>query len=129
VRVSLTDGDVAAVARQAVDLLDPEIDITITPQDRADPYRWGGHAWVVSVGELGEFYVEAGWTPTEALFRLLGALANDIAETSRFWGLAFPRCSPGHAHPAQLDVEGSEVVLTCPQTGETVTRLVPDVPE
>ena len=127
-RVSLTDGDVAALARQAVDLLDPEIDITITPQDRADPYRWGQHAWVISLGDGGAFYVEADWTPTKALSRLLDALAHDIAETPRFRGLAFPQCLPGHVHPAQIEVEGNDVVLTCPQTGKAVTRLVPEVP-
>jgi hypothetical protein len=128
VRVSLTDGDVAALARQAVDLLDPEIDITIAPQDRADPYRWGQHAWVVSLGELGAFYVEADWTPAQALSRLLDALAKDVAQTPRYQGRAFPQCLPGHAHLAQVDVEGGEVVLTCPQTGKAVTRLVPEIP-
>jgi hypothetical protein len=45
--VSLTEGDVAQLARQAVDLVDPDIEIQIEPAQVDDPYRFGPHAWLV----------------------------------------------------------------------------------
>jgi hypothetical protein len=45
--VSLTEGDVAQLARRAVDLFDPDIEIEIEPVKVDDPYRFGPHAWLV----------------------------------------------------------------------------------
>jgi hypothetical protein len=144
VGVTLTDGDVAALARQAVDLLDPGVDIAIEPGDRADPYRWAaGRSWVVWLLVDGhrvyDISLTAGRTPAEALGRLLDDMSNDVAETDRYWGQAFPACLPRHPHPADVvwsdpqdDDDGAmgpdSVTLRCPATGETVARLVPDVP-
>jgi hypothetical protein len=131
--MSLTDGDVAALARQAVDLLDPEIAIDLEPADSADPYRWGRHAWLVwplidGTRSFG-IYLSSVDTPVDALRRLLDQLASDVPETARFRGQPFPPCAAGHPHPA--DVAGEDewtIVLRCPRTGEVVRRVVPDLP-
>jgi hypothetical protein len=131
--VALTDGDVAALARQAVDLLDPEIPIDVEPADSVDPYRWGRQAWLVwplvDAGRAFGIYLYSEQTPVEALAHLVDQLSNDVSETERFWGQPFPPCAAGHRHPAEIDeVENSTVVLRCPRTGEVVRRLVPDLP-
>ena len=41
---NLTDPQVAALARQAVDLLDPDVGIDIAPEPGSDPYARGGYA-------------------------------------------------------------------------------------
>jgi len=46
--MSLTDGDIAELARQVVDEVDPDADIQISPADPVDPYRWQTRAWLVS---------------------------------------------------------------------------------
>jgi hypothetical protein len=48
--VTLSDGDVAALAREVVDRQRPGADIRITPADPVDPYRFGPSAWLVSAG-------------------------------------------------------------------------------
>jgi hypothetical protein len=131
--MSLTDGDVAALARQAVDLLDPDLDIAIKPVDPSDPYRWGRQAWIVEPLIDDEYrrlgiHLDSGHTPVEALQHLIDHL-DEASETKTFWGQAFPRCVPGHVHPAQVEADSSAVVLRCPQTSQVVQRLVPDVPD
>jgi hypothetical protein len=67
--VTLSDGDVAALARQVVDQRDPALDIEIVPADPVDPYRWGTAAWTVSAG--GETsYITANMSADEALAKL-----------------------------------------------------------
>jgi hypothetical protein len=76
--VALTDGDVAALAREAADLLDPELEIAIQPDDRADPYRWDrAHGWTVRVHVDGRpiaIRVESTWSPEQALAHLTDGL-------------------------------------------------------
>ena len=48
--MTLSDADVADLAREVVDVHNPELDITIVPADPVDPYRWGTQAWTVSAG-------------------------------------------------------------------------------
>lgn len=67
--MTLSDGDVAAFARQVVDRRDPALDIEIVPADPVDPYRWGTAAWTVSAG--GETsYITANMSADEALAKL-----------------------------------------------------------
>lgn len=68
--MTLSDGDVAALARQVVDTIDPDLDIRIEPADPVDPYRWGGEeAWTVSVGKSSS-YLTAALSEDEALAKL-----------------------------------------------------------
>jgi hypothetical protein len=73
--VTLSDADVAALAREAVDQRDLDLDITIIPADPVDPYRWGTQAWTVSAGGATS-YITATMTSKEALTKLIADLAT-----------------------------------------------------
>lgn len=84
--MALTDGDVAVLARQAVDLLDPGADISIEPADPVDPYRWNAQAWLVwpLLGGRRAFgvYLDSGMSRADASERLRTEIAHhrpDIA--------------------------------------------------
>jgi hypothetical protein len=72
--VTLSDGDVAALARQAVDRRDSGLDIRIVPADPTDPYRRASAAWTVSAGGASS-YITAGMSEDEALAKLITDLA------------------------------------------------------
>jgi hypothetical protein len=126
--MTLHDGDVAALARQAVELLAPDIDIAIDPEAGADPYRFGAPSWeiwpLVDGRRSFGVHVLATDAPAPVLARLVDAMSENVSETSRYWGVAFPAC-PGHPHPADVEVDGAEVTLTCPGTGAEIARLQP----
>lgn len=128
--MALSDPEVAMLARQAVDMLDPDLDIRIDPEASHDPYGLGAHAWLVTpvIDRLPRFgiHVYSGMTPVQALANLLDGLSENVSESGRFWGRAFPPC-PRHTHPAQVEdgANASEVVLRCPSTGEVVDRIAP----
>lgn len=69
----LSDGDIAALARQVVDRRDPNLDIQIVPADPVDPYRWGTPAWTVSAGGAST-YVTADMSADDALAKLIADL-------------------------------------------------------
>jgi hypothetical protein len=71
--MTLSDGDVAALARQAVDRRDPDLDIEIVPADSVDPYRWGPAAWTVSAGGATS-HLTADMSAKEALAKLIADL-------------------------------------------------------
>ena len=73
--MSLSDGDIAALAREAVDQRDPDLDISITPADPVDPYRWESGAWTVSAGGRTS-YITASMTWREALEKLVADLVS-----------------------------------------------------
>jgi hypothetical protein len=73
--MSLHDGDIAALAREAVDHKDPKLDIRIDPLGQNDPYRLGAEAWTVTAGGLTS-YVTASMTWREALAKLIADLAT-----------------------------------------------------
>jgi hypothetical protein len=75
VPVTLSDADVASLARQAVDQRDPDLDVHIKPADPVDPYRWGTPAWTVSAGGANS-YITADMTPEAALAKLVADLAG-----------------------------------------------------
>ena len=67
--VSLSDGDIAALAREVVDRVDPDIDVLIEPADPVDPYRFENAAWVVHAGSASS-YIPASMTAEEARDKL-----------------------------------------------------------
>jgi hypothetical protein len=71
--VTLSDGDVAALARQAVDQGNRDLDIRIVPADPVDPYRWGAAAWTVFAGGATS-YITADMSAGEALAKLIADL-------------------------------------------------------
>jgi hypothetical protein len=73
-RVSLSDADVAALAREAVDRRGLDLDIRIVPADPVDPYRWGTPAWRVSAGGASS-YITADMTAVAALTKLIADLS------------------------------------------------------
>lgn len=72
--MALTDGDVAALARDAADRQGRDLNIRIVPADPLDPYGWGTRAWTVIAGRASS-YITADMSPEDALAKL----ANDLA--------------------------------------------------
>jgi hypothetical protein len=73
--VTLSDADVAALAREAVDRRSLDLDIRIVPADPVDPYRWGTPAWTVSAGGARS-YITADMTVYAALTKLIADLGT-----------------------------------------------------
>jgi hypothetical protein len=73
--MTLHDGDVADLAREAVDRKDPDLDVLIEPAAQDDPYRLGAPAWTVTAGGAHS-YVTASMTREEALETLIRDLAG-----------------------------------------------------
>ena len=73
--MALHDGDVAALAREAVDHKDPKLDIRIDPVGQDDPYRLGASAWTVTAGDRTS-YITSSMTWREALDKLVADLAS-----------------------------------------------------
>lgn len=74
--MTLSDSDVAALAREAVDRRDRDLDVRIEPADPVDPYRWGAIAWTVFAGGASS-YITATMTREEALAKLIADLGDD----------------------------------------------------
>lgn len=129
--MELTDGDVVALAQQAVELLAPDIEIFVEPGQLDDPYRWRSRAWTVyplidGVRSFG-IRLTANTSPVEAFAHLVDSLSEYSSETKRFWGVPFPPC-PGHQHPAAVSERtGEAVVVRCPATHELVAELRPEL--
>jgi hypothetical protein len=73
--MTLHDGDIAALAREAVDRKDPRLDIRIDPLGRNDPYRLGVEAWTETAGGRRS-YLTASMTWREALDKLTADLGT-----------------------------------------------------
>jgi hypothetical protein len=73
--MSISDGEVAELARQVVDRLDADLQIVIVPADPVDPYRWEVGAWTVSVGRATS-YITADMSPDEVLAKLTADLGQ-----------------------------------------------------
>lgn len=71
--MTLSDADVAALAREAVDQRDVNLDIRIVPADPVDPYRWGTQAWTVLAGGASS-YIRADMSVRDALAKLIADL-------------------------------------------------------
>ncbi len=64
-RVTLSDGDIAALAQQAADLVEVGLPIHIAPGANDDPYRWGGHGWTVTI-RVTDRDTRRIWIPADA---------------------------------------------------------------
>ena len=73
--MTLTDGDIADLAREVVDRRDPGLDITIAPADPVDPYRRETAAWTVSAGGARS-YVTAEMSREAAAAKLAADLGR-----------------------------------------------------
>ncbi len=73
--MSLHDGDIADLAREAVDQKDPALEIRIDPLGQNDPYRLGPEAWTVTAGGRTS-YLTASMTWHQALDRLVADLVT-----------------------------------------------------
>ena len=136
-RVSLTDADVAMLARQAVDLLAPDIGIDIAPGEPDGPTdppstrEWQVYPRIDDTGRFG-IWLTNGMTHVGALGLLIDGLSNDASETSRFWGKPFPVC-PGHRHPTSVEYpwDGQQpadaVIFRCPATHEVIAQIRPAI--
>lgn len=71
--MTLSDSDVADLAREAVDRRDVTLEVRIAPADPVDPYRWGTRAWTVTAGGASS-YLTADMSRTEALGKLIADL-------------------------------------------------------
>ena len=74
--MSLHDGDVADLAREAVDQKDPRLEIRIDPLGQNDPYRLGAGAWTVTAGGRTS-YITASMTWHQALDKLIADLVRE----------------------------------------------------
>jgi hypothetical protein len=74
VAMTLSDGDVAALARAAVDRIDPDMDVRIDPADPVDPYRWETAAWTVRSGSASS-YIVASMSEHQALEKMVQDLS------------------------------------------------------
>ncbi len=128
----LTDGDTSALARQALDLLDPRAGLRVAPDPGYWPVRSGGtRSWSVwpQIEGCGRFGVPvpAAAAPVQVLAELVSEIGRRIAESPDYPGAPFPVC-PGHDHAASVAIDGAEVVLSCPDSDEEVGRITPCVP-
>jgi hypothetical protein len=73
--MSLHDGDIAELAREAVDHKDPRLEVRNDPLGQNDPYRLGAEAWTVTAGGRSS-YVTSSMTWREALDKLTADLAR-----------------------------------------------------
>jgi hypothetical protein len=71
--MTISDGDLAELAREVVDSVDPDLDIRIEPADPVDPYRFSSGGWTVSAGDRSS-YIAASLSTEEARAKL----ANDL---------------------------------------------------
>jgi hypothetical protein len=63
--VTLTDPEMAQLAQDAADSVEPGLRVHIAPGANDDPYRWGPHGWTVSV-ETVRVWIPAETGPREA---------------------------------------------------------------
>jgi hypothetical protein len=61
--VTLSDAQVAQLARQAADRVKPDLPIHVAPAANDDPYRWGAHGWTVTIDTGRRVQI---WIPVDA---------------------------------------------------------------
>jgi hypothetical protein len=80
--MSLSDGAVADLARQVADELGGDVPVRVQPPANDDPYRWGGHGWVVRIGESAEIWIPIESSDEEALALLRAAVPGSAGEAA-----------------------------------------------
>jgi hypothetical protein len=58
--VPLTDPELAQLAQDAADSVEPGLRVHVAPAANDDPYRWGSHGWTVMVENVRI------WIPADA---------------------------------------------------------------
>jgi hypothetical protein len=61
--VTLSDPELAQLAQDAADSVEPGLRVHIAPGANDDPYRWGSHGWTVTVGAERPVRI---WIPADA---------------------------------------------------------------
>jgi hypothetical protein len=74
--MTLSDGAVAALAAEVADHLAPGTVARVRPPANDDPYRWGGHGWLVHIDPDVEVWIAADSSPQEARAKLLDAVRH-----------------------------------------------------
>lgn len=113
--------EVNALARQAVDLLLPQAHLRIEETPRSNAYIYpqatgGDHgSWRITVTIAPGNSAVLGLDSRSSRAAALGDLIVELSAAChhKFRGRFFPEC-PGHAHPADVRVDGDVVVLVCP---------------
>jgi hypothetical protein len=117
----MAEDDVAAVVRQGVDLLGPDIAVEVTRGDDVIEQ----FVWPLTDGERSfSIWLDTTWHPVTILGHVLETLAENVSETKRFRGMPFPAC-PGHPHPASVVTADTGVEFRCPATSVAVGRIAP----
>jgi hypothetical protein len=75
--MSLTDGAIADLARQVADEVGTDVPVHVQPPANDDPYRWGGHGWVVRIGDTADVWIPVEASADEALARLRQAVQGN----------------------------------------------------
>jgi hypothetical protein len=78
--MSLTDGAVADLATQVAEELGADVAVHVRPSANDDPYRWGGHGWVVRIGRSGDIWIPLDASPEDARSRLRQAVQDMRAD-------------------------------------------------
>lgn len=126
---------VDALARQAVDLLLPEAELTITETPRNNAYVYpqatgGDHGlWRITVTIAPDNHAVLTLNPRQPASAALADLLVELSAAchGHFRGRSFPECPP-HDHPALISADPAGVVLICPQDGHRIEVLTPADP-
>jgi len=79
--MSLSDPQLADLARQAADQVEPDLEVTIAPAANDDPYRWGPSGWLVTIGDDLHVWVPADASPdwvVEEITHRIRARAGEV---------------------------------------------------
>jgi len=80
--MTLSDGAVADLARQVADELGDDVPVHVQPPANDDPYRWGGHGWVVRIGASAEIWIPVEASEEETLARLRAGVTGSAGEAA-----------------------------------------------
>ena len=61
--MTLSDPELAQLAQDAADSVEPGLQVHIAPGANDDPYRWGAHGWTVTVEARQPVRI---WIPADA---------------------------------------------------------------
>jgi hypothetical protein len=72
--MTLSDPELAQLAQDAADSVEPGLPVRIAPAANDDPYRWGSHGWTVTVEARHpvRIWIPAGASPREVFDEIAG---------------------------------------------------------